>query len=86
MALVFREIFFGDVVEATFDGGFLAGRCSLHISNIFLSLEGEKHLSCLSFENRATPKSIRAGTGEMCVRRILKEPRPLGYADSVSPV
>lgn len=32
----------------------------------FLSLEGEKHLSCLSFENRATPKTIRAGNREMC--------------------
>ena len=44
----------------------LTAGCSRRISNIFLSLEGEKHLSCLSFENRATPQTIRAGTGEMC--------------------
>lgn len=35
-----------------------------------------------SFENRAAPSELSA---ERYVRRILKKPRPSGYADSVSP-
>lgn len=38
-----------------------------------------------SFENRATPKTIRGGGREMCVPRILKEHEPSGYTDLVSP-
>lgn len=43
-------------------------------------------LAFLSFENRATPKTIRAGSGGVCAKRILKELGPSGYTDSFPPL
>lgn len=57
---------------------------SLHL--YFLKAEKKNTLAFLSFENRATPKTIRAGSGGVCAKRILKELGPSGYTDSFPPL
>ncbi len=58
---------------------------SSFFSPTLLFLEGEKHLGCFELLKTEPPLKPSGLAAERCVRRILKERRPSGYADSVSP-